>query len=189
MILMKKFNFDVMKKLLIFLLFIGFVSKELIAQTWTYKAGEDAFDGKYKTSSITGIGTEWPYINPIFVINIFINNPGHPNIYLSKVPYAGCDNNNVIIKFDNSEKLFTPAVTTNRANDTWFIDFKKFKAKFINNEWVFEPIGGDENMFEEFIKMLRSHSKMHIRLQSDCLKYDCVFNLKGSSEALNFIFK
>jgi hypothetical protein len=189
MILKKIFNFDLMKKLIVFLLIIGFVSKELIAQTWRYEAGEDAFDGKYKTSSIIGIGTEWPYVNPIFVINIFRNDPEHANIYLSKVPYAGCDNNYTVIKFDNSEKLFTPLVTTNRANDIWFLDFQKYKAKFIDNEWVFEPIGNDENMFKEFIKMLRSHSKIHIRLQSDCLKYDCVFNLNGSNEALNFIFK
>ena len=28
---------------------------------------------------------------------------------------------------------------------------------------------------------------MHVRLVSDCVKYDCKFNLLGSSKAINYV--
>ena len=43
------------------------------------------------------------------------------------------------------------------------------------------------NQFDDFIKDLKSHSKMYVRLLSDCKKYDCEFSLSGSTAAINFV--
>ena len=52
------------------------ITLTLTAQSWTFSKGGNAFDGTYKTSSVVGKGTEYPYKTPILVINKFDN----PNI-------------------------------------------------------------------------------------------------------------
>ena len=57
-----------MKKLLILLTLIPLVS---FGQGWTSSEGGSAFDGKYKTSSVMGKGTNFPYTKPVLVVNKF----------------------------------------------------------------------------------------------------------------------
>ena len=58
-----------MKKLLFSLaIFISFAS---FGQTWKYSEGGNTFDGKYKTSIVTGVGNNFPYTKPSIVINRF----------------------------------------------------------------------------------------------------------------------
>ena len=54
--------------LLLLLLLIPILS---FGQTWKFSEGGSAFDGKYKTSSITGTGTNFPYTSPTLVVNKF----------------------------------------------------------------------------------------------------------------------
>jgi len=95
----------------------------IYCQSWTYKQGEDAFDGKYKTSSIIGKGYEFPYTKPLFVINVYRGETDNPNIYITEVPSATCDNNKVLIKFDNDDYIFRPRVYSSSDDRVWFLDF------------------------------------------------------------------
>ena len=40
-------------------------------QKWEYNAGNNAFDGNYKTATIIGKGGLSPYNTPGFIINMF----------------------------------------------------------------------------------------------------------------------
>jgi len=249
-----------MKKFLIHLSAL-LISANSFSQIWTYNKGETPFDGTYKTSSVEGIGYEFPYKEPLFVINIFRGEISDPNIYITRVPYAGCANNQILIKFDNDDKIYRPTVSASKDNEQWFMDFysgyitikdsiKKIikyyvvsknqtillrehpnpyspvlfqasnpdtislllfdgsywtckyhnKILYVNNaqitninnafsssEELYVPIGIDKEL-NEFIKDIKSHSKMNIRLMSDCVKADFEFSLKGSSAAMNFVF-
>ena len=54
-----------MKKLLLILIALPLIG---FGQTWTFKDGGNAFDGKYKTAFIRGDGQEFPYNNPILCV-------------------------------------------------------------------------------------------------------------------------
>lgn len=110
-------------KRFLFSFVLGLIVISVFGQTWTYEEGSNAFDGSYKTSSIVGIGNEFPYTNPLFVINVFKGDVKNPNIYLTKVPSGVCDNNKVLIKFDNTDKVYEPEVTISSDNAQWFLDF------------------------------------------------------------------
>jgi hypothetical protein len=258
-----------MQKFIVFLIIVFFFYNSN-AQSWTYKGGDDAFDGKYKTCSIIGDGTEFPYTNPLFVINVFKGEISDPNIYLTKVPSGSCDNNRVLIKFDSDDKIYEPDVSISRNKEQWFLDFTeykevtesvkkkikhyivpdnhvvrlkdepettalvtkeltakdtidildlaegnpgigdyyrcRYKGKFVyvniaylegidvnaveSDEEIDVPITKEVPTFKElqaFIKDLKTHSKMHTRLLSDCIKYDCSFSLSGSTAAINYV--
>lgn len=157
-----------MKKLILLLGFVFFTLSSN-CQIWTYKSGGNAFDGTYRTSSIIGKGDEFPYNDPVFVINVFRNEVNNPNIYLTNVPYAGCDNKSAKIVFDAEDRIYYFSVKTNEETDSWFLHLYS------------------QEEFDDFIKNIKAHSKMSIRLQSDCVKYDCVFSLNGSTAAINFV--
>ena len=52
-----------MKNLLILLTLFAFTLQSN-AQSWKKSSGGDAFDGKYRTSSVRGSGGDFPYENP-----------------------------------------------------------------------------------------------------------------------------
>ena len=58
------------------------ITLALTAQSWTFSEGGDAFDGKYKTSSVIGKGTNYPYTKPSLVINKF-EGEENINFYIS----------------------------------------------------------------------------------------------------------
>jgi len=108
---------------LIFLSMFILVTFTLNGQSWTYSEGGNVFDGKYKTSSTTGKGYEFPYTKPVFVINVFEGKADEPNIYLTNVPSSVCANNKVLIKFDGDDYTFRPSVTSSSDKETWFLNF------------------------------------------------------------------
>lgn len=110
-------------KTIVFTFCFSLYSVISFSQAWTYKHGGNAFDGEYKTSSIIGVGYEFPYKNPLFVINVFNGEVTKPNIYLSMVPSGICDNNRVLIKFDDKDKIYQPRVTISNDSDNWFLNF------------------------------------------------------------------
>ena len=140
---------------------------------WTYNTGKSDFDGTYKTASIYGSGGEFPYTKPLFVINYFIN--GGINLYLTGAGYAGCDNKEAYLKFDKDEKTYKFNVTTNSNKDTWFIGYYK------GNELDFSTI--------DLLSKLKNHSRLSVRLLSDCGQIDYLFSLNGSTPAINFVSK
>jgi len=256
-----------MKPVILFVLFTFFVVN-IYPQSWTYRKSENAFDGNVKVSSIVGVGYELPYTKPLFVVNVYEGKTDDPNIYLTNVPSGTCDNNRVLIKFDDDDELFTPYVNMSNDDEIWFLSFndsdfeevidsvKQFirnytipdnqtvkilmeakddapviqtvPAKEIIELITLDPashywtvrynyiLGYVNDMFlldieknsvesgkstyvfnkamfltskktQDFIKQLKTHSVMHVRLTSDCVHSDFKFSLKGSAAALNFV--
>lgn len=283
-----------MKNLVCVTLSMFFIPIFVNGQAWKYKEGNDPFDGNYKTSYVIGKGFDFPYTEPLFVINLFSANSSQPNIALTSAPSPGCDNNTVLIKFDDDPKIFTPKVTASSDNEYWFLHFSNLPPlgkpnfnlltddeikgidglSYIVPEFSLDPIirdseredseithvsktgdtlrllnydegtafwlviyrnketnkfelgfvkpsyikvkysdnvrfrlksnvsfiesmnwaekqasGAKETELEEFIRYIKTHSKMYVRISSDCVRSDFEFSLSGSSTAMNFLFK
>lgn len=152
---------------------IGLLVLELLdGQKWNYRSDESAFDGKYRICYVMGSGNEFPYNNPLFVVNLLENN--RLNVYLQDVGYAGCDNKMAYIKFDNDSKVYTFKVLTNSDRDTWFL-----QENIRNSQPSLYMI--------ELLEKLKAHNKVYVRLSSDCGQNDFMFPLLGSSVAINYV--
>ena len=161
-----------MKKLftILFLLY----STRSFCQTdkWKYSKGSSDFDGEYRTATIVGTGGEFPYANPLFVVNRF-NNDLTPNVYITKAGYAGCANTVAYFKFNNDDTVYLMEVTTNNESDVWFIKYASYE---------------DEPLYvSDLIKKMSEASYMSVRLRSDCGQTDYRFSLNGSTKALKFV--
>jgi hypothetical protein len=161
-----------MKNNVFLIVFVLILSNNNYGQKWTYSSGGNVFDGQYKTSSIIGTGGEFPYNNPIFVVNLFENEK--LNVYVGDAGFAGCDNKIAYIKFDNSEELYTFNISTNQNKDIWFLneDYRKKETSI---------------SIIDFLEKLKNHNILYIRLYSDCNQRDYKFSLSGSSVAINYV--
>ena len=109
---------------LIFIFIAGLFSAPVCSQVWTYKAVNDYVAGNNKTARVQGIGTEWPYTKPLFILIAFSDRSKNPEIYFTKVPCACCDNLRTVINFDNEEKRYRFRVSTNEnENICGFVDY------------------------------------------------------------------
>ena len=136
---------------------------------WTYESGGNDFDGKYRTSYVQGSGGEYPYDNPYFVVNLW--NEEKLNIYLTGVGYLGCDNNFVRFRFSDDDELYScnySELGTNKENDQLYI------------------YSIDELDIDIFLKKLKQHSYISIRVGNDCFTRDYRFILSGSTKAINY---
>lgn len=161
-----------MKQLTLNVLIICSLVSTISAQNWEYSKGGDAFDGKYRTSSIKGVGNEFPYEEPVFVVNRFLKSD-NINVYLNDVGYAGCDSKYVKITFDNDNKVYLFDASTDTNKDAWFLSKANFADNTISKS--------------ELLKKLMSYYKMHVRISSDCGERDFEFSLNGSSQAINYV--
>lgn len=147
-------------------------------QSWTFKSGGDDFDGTYKTSSIVGKGSEFPYNKPLFVVNKFSDNV-EPNVYLSDIGYTGCDDNQLIFVFDGERKYTISDLSTNREEDILFI------SKLY---WHDDVIGYRTDVPVAFLlDEIKRSSRMSVRFKNDCSQKDFYFTLAGSSKAIDFV--
>lgn len=159
-------------KNLIFILLV-FISVSLFGQRWEYSTGGNAFDGKYKTSSVIGTGTKSPYRTPMMVVNLFDDND-RPSVYFANAGYAGCGGKRIYINFDDNDEVYSFYVNTNNDKDVWFI------------EWDYS---GNDLEIIELLEKLKKHSYVNVRIKSDCGKNDLKFTLSGSSVAIDFVTK
>jgi hypothetical protein len=148
-----------------FIAFLIAIEINIHCQTWKYESGENASGGKYTLASVVGTGYEFPNNEPLLGISHF--EKGELNIYVTKVGCACCDNLYAIIKFDKSSKPYLYKVTTNTRKDAWYIGWAGF---------------GD---LKELLNNIKSHTKMYVRLKSDCGQNDFEFLLTGSSVPVN----
>ncbi len=105
------------KSLSVFFIVMLFTSS--FAQRWTYSSGGNEFDGKYKTSGVTGSGGEFPYSSPRLRVNYFLNSK-NLNIYVSGGGYSGCDGKVIYIKFDGDETKYIMRGSSDVENEVWF---------------------------------------------------------------------
>jgi hypothetical protein len=163
-----------MKKLILILL-IPFIT---LAQSWTYKEGGNAFDGKYKTSSVLGKGSEFPYNKPSLVINKF-DNDEQINFYLNGAGYFQ-DNTGLSIKwvFDNEPDTIYSSYSWSLSNDGKIIFFNRFNNP-LEDATKLEDI--------DIIEKLTTASKVQLRVSDDYGSNNLIFSLSGSSKAISFV--
>lgn len=183
-----------MQRFTFFSIVFSFLTAICLGQThiWKYQTVIDEFDGKIKTCYVIGVGSEFPYESPKFVINkrIVIRDTAKKtnyqkykernikpaedtiNIYISDVPYSGCEVNNAKIKFDTSETVFFPKISMNPDRKEWFMEIL------------------NEDEFHEFFRLLKTGRQMTIRLYSNCIsEYTARFSLNGSGAAIDYVLK
>jgi len=157
------------------LLFIAILITHLLsAQTWKYKSGGNAFDGKYRTASVEGKGNDYPYNDPVLVINLF--NEESLNFYITNAGYFPDVTEIEILWILSDEKDVIYSSTDFTLSD----DSKTiFLSSFINTST-------GETMYKlEFIEKLKLANKVDVRVRNNYGKNDINFSLLGSSIAID----
>ncbi len=162
-----------MKKLILLLLFIPLIS---FGQGWTSSEGGSALDGKYKTSSVLGKGTNFPYTKPVLVINKFDGEK--INFYISGGGFFQKKTHiSVLWVFDNEPDIIYSTYDWLISNDGEILFFREF-----NN-----PDGAGKLKPIDFIEKLTLANKVTVRMSDDYGSNDIVFSLSGSLKAINFV--
>ena len=154
------------------------ITLTLTAQSWTFSKGGNAFDGTYKTSSVVGKGTEFPYKTPRLVINKF-DNDEQINFYLNGAGYFQ-DDTGLSVKwvFDNEPQIIYSSYSWSLSDDGKIIFFNRFnnpKEKSTKLEDI------------DIIDKLTKANKVSIRVQNNYGSNDLVFSLSGSTKAINYV--
>lgn len=155
------------------------ITLTLTAQSWTFSKGGNAFDGTYKTSSVVGKGTEYPYKTPSIVINKFDNGKDKINFYLNGAGYYSGDTGlNIKFVFDNEPQIIYSISSSSLSKDgkTIFFDgFNNPNEKSTKLEKI------------DIIDKLTKANKVSIRVNDNYGSNDLVFSLSGSTKAINYV--
>ena len=152
------------------------VSFNSFGQTWKYSEGGNAFDGKYKTSVVTGVGTKFPYKNPSLVINRFEGKP--INFYITEGGFFQEKTGiSVLWVFDNEPDKLYSTYDFSISADGKILFFTEF-----NN-----PDGSGKLKQVDIIDKLTLANKVTVRMSDDYGSNDIVFSLRGSTKAINFV--
>tara|TARA_B110000438_G_C15665864_1_gene585968 strand:+ start:63 stop:956 length:894 start_codon:yes stop_codon:yes gene_type:complete len=162
-----------MKRLLFLLLFIQINS---FSQSWNYSSGVDSFDGKFKTSSIKGKGSDFPYSNPQLHINKFDN--GNINFYVSEAGYFPKNSNlKTLWVFDSEPNTIYSCDDLSLSRDSKTLFFRDFTESVSKSK---------VSMFEIFEKLINAN-KVEIRVTNSYSMNQLTFSLSGSSKAINYV--
>jgi hypothetical protein len=155
------------------------ITLTLTAQSWTFSKGGNAFDGTYKTSSVVGKGTEYPYKTPSIVINKFDNDKDKINFYLNGAGYHQ-DDTGLSIKwvFDNEPQTIYSSYSWSLSEDGKIIFFYSFNNPNEKSTKL-EKI--------DIIDKLTKANKVSIRVNDNYGSNDLVFSLSGSTKAINYV--
>ena len=162
-----------MKKLILLLLFIPLVS---FGQTWKYSEGGNAFDGKYKTSSVTGKGTNFPYDSPTLVVNKFEGE--NINFYISNGGFFQEKTGiSILWVFDNEPDTIYSTYDWSISDDGKILFFREFNNA--KGPGKLKPI--------DFIEKLMQANNVSVRMKDKYGANDIIFSLSGSTKAINFV--
>ena len=156
------------------ILFLIFFPITLFSQTWQYSSGGNTFDGKYKTSSIIGTGSDFPYDKPTLVINKF--NDDRVNLYIRGAGYFPSETSS-IWAFDNEPGVFYESSYISTNEDSKVIFFNRFK----------DPTTDLELNKYEIIEKLTKASYVEVRITTNFSKNDLKFSLNGSTKAIDYV--
>tara|TARA_B000000475_G_scaffold272038_1_gene271617 strand:+ start:40 stop:1311 length:1272 start_codon:yes stop_codon:yes gene_type:complete len=152
------------------------ISFNSFGQTWKYSEGTSAFDGKYKTSIVTGAGNNFPYNNPSLVINQFEGES--INFYISDGGFFQEKTGiKVLWVFDNEPDRLYSTYDYSISSDGKILFFTEF-----NN-----PDGSGKLKPVDIIEKLTLANKVTVRISDDYSSNDIVFSLRGSTKAINFV--
>lgn len=149
-------------------LILTLILQNVAAQVWKVTSGESDFDGKYVTAVLKGSGGAYPFNSPTLVINRFEEN--NVNFYITNFGYGGCENNLITLLFDK-KRQYTANATLNDEKDIFF----------------FSSFNKDENIAlrEEVFNEMLSSKRLAIRIENSCYTRDYIFDISGSSVALD----
>ena len=161
-----------MKNILItIILLVGFIGS---SQTWKFKSGGNAFDGKYRVAYVNGKGNDWPYHKPMLAINVY--NDESMNFYITGYGYYPDEEDiDVLWIFENEpDILYKTDITLSNDKETLFFN-------------SFSDINGNKFITRmEFIEKLKASSKVDVRVKDDRNKNDIAFSLIGSTKAIDY---
>ena len=166
-----------MKKLLFLSILFLCTQTNIKAQSWKYENGGDAFDGKYKTSYIKGTGSNYPYNKPILAINKYDKSPA-VNFYISSAGYFQENTNVKILWVFNTE----PDVIYSTYDWSYSSDKKTIFLREFN-----DPKSDNKISKYEFMKKLKSASKVLARISDKYGTNTLTFSLSGSTKAIDFV--
>ena len=164
-----------MKKLLLLLLCVPLIG---MGQTWNYRSDGNDFDGKYRTSYVTGTGDDWPYDSPQLVVNYWEENE-RLNLYIAKSGYfTSGSGTTVYFSFNNENEMIYVCDDLSYSTDNEEVFIDDFYLRDNDNE-EFDKI--------EIIEKLMNASYVNIRIKNDYGQNDMKFSLKGSTKAIKFV--
>lgn len=166
-----------MKKLLFLSILFLYTQTNIKAQSWKYENGGDAFDGKYKTSFVKGSGSKFPYNDPILAINKYDNSPA-VNFYISSAGYFQENTSVKILWVFNTE----PDVIYSTYDWSYSSDGKTIFLREFN-----DPKSDNKISKYEFMKKLKSASKVSARISDKYGTNTLTFSLSGSTKAIDFV--
>jgi len=166
-----------MKKLLFLSILFLYTQTNVSAQSWKYENGGDVFDGKYKTSFVKGTGSNYPYNKPFLAINKYDNSPA-VNFYISSAGYFQEDTSLKILWVFNTE----PDVIYSTYDWSYSSDGKTIFLREFN-----DPKSDNKISKYEFMKKLKSASKVSARISDKYGTNTLTFSLSGSTKAIDFV--
>ena len=166
-----------MQKLLFLSILFLYTQTNIKAQSWKYENGGDAFDGKYKTSFVKGSGSKFPYNDPILAINKYDNSPA-VNFYISSAGYFQENTSVKILWVFNTE----PDVIYSTYDWSYSSDGKTIFLREFN-----DPKSDNKISKYEFMKKLKSASKVSARISDKYGTNTLTFSLSGSTKAIDFV--
>ena len=161
-----------MKNLLLLLFSFPLLS---FGQGWTYDEGS-AIDGKYKTSSVVGKGSNFSYTKPVLVINKL--NGEQLNFYISGGGFFQEKTDiRVLWVFDNEPDAIYLTNDWSISVDGNILFFSEF-----NN-----PDGLEKLKPVDIIEKLMLANMVTVSINDIYGSNDIVFSLSGSKKAINFV--
>lgn len=161
-------------KIIIIIYLALIISSVGVSQSWKYQSGGNTFDGKYKTASIQGKGNDNPYTKPLLVINKF--NESDLNFYISSSGYYNdADDVEVVFALNGDGENLYLATDLSLSDDGKTI----FLSSFASNKEVL--------LNYEMINLLKSSSKLEVRIRDNYGRNDLKFSLSGSQKAINYV--
>ena len=122
-----------MKKVLLVVLVLVLGINSMSGQRWESSSNNDDFSGKFRAASVVGSGTEFPYNDPMIVINKFDARDGI-NFYLNGSGYWTSGTNvSIFWKFNNDDDIYI-SYSFSHSNDgstVFFDEFKNNKKEYI----------------------------------------------------------
>ena len=166
-----------MKKLLFLSILFLYTQTNVSAQSWKYENGGDVFDGKYKTSFVKGTGSNYPYNKPILAINKYDTSTA-VNFYISSAGYfqEGTDVN-IMWVFNTEPDVIYSTYDWSYSSDGKTIFLREFN----------DPKSDNKISKYEFMKKLKSASKVSARISDKYGTNTLTFSLSGSTKAIDFV--
>jgi hypothetical protein len=146
------------------------------AQTWTFKTTGNDFDGRIRTATVLGRGGESPYTTPLLVVNYFEESKSL-NFYVTDFGFTGCRNNRALLVIDGTKRLTSVDVSDDSEHNTLFLD--EFDLSSDQTGMSLSKL--------EVLQLLKTGTKLSVRLSNDCFSRDYTFSLSGSTSAINHV--